>query len=124
MQARLKANYPDADARKTLRDIVADSRDKVQIVRTRLEASKGTASLGVEWKESERLVEAEAGRVARSFRSLRDDPAMRPLVDIADEADTEWTFVERFTIDALRLQPIVFCLEIEQYLRVILSTLS
>ena len=124
MQVCLRKEYPDATVREALQDTVASSRDKIQGIRKRLELCHDVASLGKIWKETERLVKSEAHGVATHFRTLRTYPALRVLIDFAEEQDAEWTIAQKFPIDAYRSQPILFCLDMEGCLHGITASIQ
>ena len=113
--------------RETLSDTVTTSRETIEEVRRRLELCNDPASLDKLWRETERLVEAEAGKVVDSFRELQADPAMKNVKDKMESEDKEWTkctINEFFCIDALRLEPVTFCCQIEGFLKKIALTLK
>ena len=114
---QLKQASSSASVRETLSDILTKSRGAVERVRQRLELCTDPASLDKLWKETERLVEAEVGRAANSYRELRADPAMKNVLDDEESEDEEWTIDKKFCIDTHRLMPVLFCFEIEDFLR-------
>lgn len=109
--------------RDNLRTTVTNCRDQVQIVRRKLEVCDDAISLGRTWKQLDQQVERAAGQVADCFRSLRSDPALLSLIDFADEEGANLTVAARFSGDLLRIQPIIFCLDVEAWLKRIASTL-
>lgn len=125
MQYHLRKAYPDAAVKADLlRQTIKCSQDKVERIRTSLERCRKAASLGATWKRLEKEVEAEADRVCTSFRSLRDRPGLRELIDYAEDADTERSVSDIVAMDVFRSQPILFCLDLEKDLRGIALTLS
>ena len=116
----------DGDMRESLRATVVSSREMVRDARAALESCTDAGSLGTTWKRVESSVALAVEKVAFCFRTLRNtshDSALHRLIDFTDEAGARLDPPARWCADVSRSLPILFCLDVEQYMSDLASML-